>query len=276
MELVRSDGHDYLSYRKSGWKIAEGVYAPAGLNPVMSELPRAGRYCLGAAVVASGLMQVINTGFVRLVPKLPEWLPAPSIWAVASGVALGLIGGAILTGYKTRIAAISLLVLLLITLGFRLHELAANSGALANPAKILALVGGALLLSGEVKTWSWVVPILLGTFFLICGWAHFQYAGFVDTLVPAWIPPSQRFWTYFSAVALLAGGLGVVLPQTRRLAGILSGVMIFRCVLLMHLPRSVEMKSAFELAGVFEALALAGVAWLVAAGRTATGTKRSV
>lgn len=59
--------------------------------------------------------------------------------------------------------------------------------------------------------------------------------------------------------------------QTHRLAGILAGVMIFLWGLLLHIPRSLEMKSAFELAGVFEALGLAGVAWLVAASRAATG-----
>lgn len=239
----------------------------------MDGFSRTGRYGLGAAVAASGLMQVINTAFVRLVPRLPEWLPAQSLWAVVSGGALILIGAAILTDYKTKQASISLAALLLVLLGLRLPELASNSGAWANPAKILALVGGALLLGGDGRKWSWVAPVLLGIFFLICGWAHFQYAGFVDTLVPAWIPPGQRFWTYFSAVALLAGGLGVVLPPTRRLAGILTGGMIFLWVLLLHVPRSMEMKSAFELAGVFETLALAGVAWLVAAGDAATRVK---
>jgi uncharacterized membrane protein YphA (DoxX/SURF4 family) len=104
-------------------------------------------------------------------------------------------------------------------------------------------------------------------FQLLCGAQHFSYAAFVDTLVPAWIPPGPRFWTFFSAGALLAGGLGVLLPPTRMLAGLLAGVMIFLWVLLLHLPRSLEMKSAFELAGAFEALALAGVCWLVAGTR---------
>jgi uncharacterized membrane protein YphA (DoxX/SURF4 family) len=231
----------------------------------MDVLPRAGRYCLGAAVTASGLMQIVNAGFVRLVPKLPAWVPATEICAIALGLALVLIGGAILTGYKSRPAALSLAGLLLILFGCRLSELAPNSGALANPAKILALLGGALLVADRDEKRVWVASVFFGVFFLVCGWAHFQYPGFVDTLVPAWIPPSQRFWTYFSAVALLAGGLGVLLPPTRRWAGILSGVMIFLWVLVLHIPRSWVMKSSFELAGVFEALAMAGVAWLIAA-----------
>jgi len=241
----------------------------------MDVLPRAGRYCLGAAVAASGLMQIINGGFVRLVPKLPEWVPAQSFGAVATGFALVLIGAAILTGYKTREATLGLAALLLVTFGFRLPEFAANSAALINPAKILALAGGAILVGGRGEKWPWVAPVLFGIFFLLCGWAHFQYAGFVDTMVPAWIPPSQRFWTYFTAVALLAGGLGVILPPTRRLAGILAGVMIFLWVLVLHIPLALKMRNAFELAGVLEALALTGVAWLVAAGATSSGRKQA-
>jgi len=234
----------------------------------MDILSSAGRICLGVAVAATGLMQVVNGRFVRLVPPLPGWLPAQTWIAVATGLAMVLIGAAILACYRLKWAAFSLAGLLAIAFVFRVRELAPNSGALANPAKILALVGGALLLLERDKRRAWLAAGLLGLFLLICGWAHFQYSGFVDGLVPAWIPPSQRFWTYFSAVALLAGGAGVVLLQTRRLAGLWTGVMIFLWVLLLHIPRSIQLKSAFELAGVFEALALGGVAWLVAASVT--------
>jgi uncharacterized membrane protein len=239
----------------------------------MERLSSVARHCIGVAVAASGLMQVINAGFVRLVPQLPAWVPVQVPLAIATGVALLLIGAAIFTGYRIRAAAFSLVGLLLMAFVFRLPELAANSGAWVNPTKLLAMAGGAFLLGNRGEKWPWVAPVMLGIFLLICGWAHFQYAGFVDGLVPAWIPPNQRFWTYFSAVALLAGGLGVLLPPTRRLAGLLTGLMIFLWVLLLHIPRSVEMKNASELAGVFEALGLAGVAWLVAA--SATGEKRS-
>ena len=230
----------------------------------MEKFTRLGRYFVGLGVLGSGIEQLVIGGFVRLVPKLPGWLPAQSFWAIATGVVLVLIGGAILAGYKTGVAADCLAVLLLILFGFHVPAFAANSGALANPAKVLALAGGAFLLGGHGEKWPWVAPALLGIFFLICGWAHFQFSSFVDTLVPAWIPPNPRFWTYFAAVALLAGGAGMILPPTRRLAGIWSGVMVFLWVLLLHIPRSIQMKNAFELAGVFEALAITGVALLVA------------
>lgn len=241
----------------------------------MDTLSHAGRTCLGAGVTASGLMQVINADLVRLVPRFPAWLPGHQPVAVALGVGLVLIGAAVLAGWRIRVAALSLAGLLLGSFILqRIPEIASNPGVgfmWTNPAKVLALLGGSLLLAGVPGKGATLAAGLLGAFLLLCGAQHFAYAGFVDSLVPAWIPPGPRFWTYFSAVALLAGGAGVMWPPTRWLAGILSGGMIFLWMLLLHLPRSVEMKNASELAGVFEALALAGVCWLVAG----TVTRRS-
>ncbi len=228
----------------------------------------AGRACFGAAVAVSGLMQLINGGLVRLAAPLPPWLGTSGAWAAATGVLLLLIGVAILSGHRAGAAALlfgALLLALFLVKG--IPDILANPRAgfvWTNPAKMLALFGGAMVLGRRAERWPWLAPGLLGIFLLVCGAQHFVYAGFVDTLVPAWIPPMPRFWTLFSAVALLAGGIGVLLPRTRRLAGLWAGVMIFLWVVLLHIPRSMEMKSAFELAGVCEALALAGVCWLVA------------
>jgi uncharacterized membrane protein len=212
-------------------------------------------------------MQLINRDFVRLVPKLPAWAPASNAWPVVTGALLLAIGLAFITNRKTSAAANLLVALLLVSFVVqRIPEILANPGAgyvWTNPAKVLALAGGALLLAGGARL-ATVAAVALGIFLLICGGQHLAYAGFVDALVPAWIPPGQRFWTMLTAVSLLAGGLGVILPWTRRVAGLAVGVMIFLWVPLVHIARALAEKNAFELAGVFEALALAGVAWLVA------------
>ncbi len=233
----------------------------------MDFLARIGRYGLGIAVIGSGLMQVVNAGFVRLV-LTPGWLSGSSVWAVGSGGLLVLVGLALLAGYQQRIAAVDLLVLLLATLGLRISEIVANPGTgfvWTNSCKLLALAGATLLLAVRSPGMVMTAAFLLGAFLMVCGGQHIAYAGFVDTMVPSWIPPGRRFWTLFSAIALLAGGLGLLLPAVRRPAGLLTGVMIFLWMILLHIPRSVSMQSAFELAGAFEALALAGTAWLVAA-----------
>jgi uncharacterized membrane protein YphA (DoxX/SURF4 family) len=236
-----------------------------------------GRVCIGVAAAGTGCMQVVNAGFVRLVAWPAAWRPAQEVAAIAAGVVLVIAGGALVANRFARQAALVLGLLWGAALLLRVPEVLANPGAgyvWTNPAKILALIGGALLLAGGRARVPIIAAAMLAAFLLLGGAQHFVYAAFVDTLVPAWIPPAQRFWTLFTAVALLAGGVGVLVPATRRLAGLLVGVMIFLWVVLLHVPRSVEMKSAFELAGVFEALALGGVAWLVAGTVTGVGNLR--
>lgn len=137
-----------------------------------------------------------------------------------------------------------------------------------NPLKCLALIGGAALLVGRGGFIGRLAPagaVFLAVFLVVCGLQHFVYADFVVALVPSWIPPGQRFWTYFTGLALVAGGVGILVPRTARRAASLSALMIFLWVLLLHIPRAVEgPQHVFETAGIFEALALSGVALIVA------------
>ena len=84
-----------------------------------------------------------------------------------------------------------------------------------------------LLASAKVRE-SLVIwgRLCLGAFMTLCGIQHFIYVPFVASLLPTWIPGAV-FWTYFAAVALIAGGIGIVVPQLTRLAAVLSGAMIF-------------------------------------------------
>ncbi len=203
-----------------------------------------GRAFFGVATLASGVLQLVTGDFVRLVPKLPAWVPAPSAWAYLTGVVLVAVGIAILSGRMARPAAslLGVLILLVFVLLY-VPSLVWNPeidrpyllGFMwTNPLKALALAGGAAMLAappgGErplaalVRAFARLEPLggrLLALFLVVCGIQHFVYSDFVTTLVPAWIP-AQRFWTYFAGVALLAGGLGLLVPQTARLAATLS------------------------------------------------------
>jgi uncharacterized membrane protein YphA (DoxX/SURF4 family) len=247
--------------------------------PAMRALTLAGRSLFAIAVIGSGVMQIVNASFVRLVPALPSWVPSQPVLAMIAGGLLVLIGLGILFGWKRRVAALTVGT----TLVF-IFLLLALPGALSNPltgfmwtnpSKTLALAGGAFLIAsvsamGSSRPTSaqrslLIATVLLAIFLIICGVQHFFYAGFVDTLVPAWIPPGQRFWTFFTGVALIAGGVGLLLRRTVRTEALLSGVMVFLWVLLLHIPRAMsEANQANEMAGVFEALAISGVALLIA------------
>jgi uncharacterized membrane protein YphA (DoxX/SURF4 family) len=68
---------------------------------------------------------------------------------------------------------------------------------------------------------------------------------------------------------LIAGGLGIFLPATTRAAAAMSGLMIFLWVFLLHIPRAIAPpRDPGETSAIFEALAISGVAFLVAGRRS--------
>jgi len=117
-----------------------------------------GRSFFGVATMASGVLQLATGDFVRLVPKLPAWVPAPSLWAYLVGVVLAVIGLAILSGRMARTAASVLAAMILVEVLFLyIPQMGANplidrpflrGFMYTNPLKALALVGGAAILVG--------------------------------------------------------------------------------------------------------------------------------
>jgi uncharacterized membrane protein len=170
---------------------------------------------------------------------------------------------------------------MILVLGFVLHpfEIAANPGVLdlwARACKVVALSGAAALVAGSlhkergVAQLEWLVPLgpfFLASFFLIGGIEHFVYARFVVQMIPAWIP-GHTFFTYLTGTALLAGGIGILVPRVSRLAGTLLALMIFSWVLLLHIPKALsDLNQVKETTATFEALAMSGAA-LLASNRT--------
>jgi prepilin-type N-terminal cleavage/methylation domain-containing protein len=238
-------------------------------------------------MIAFGVQHFVYGEFVtRVVPKLPPSLPAHTFLAwlvggylVTSGVALlfrPIARGTALVLGGTILGSFALFYL---PLDFANPN---NAGLWTNAGKALALSGAAFLVarnlpgerSGAVGLWRILIqlleklaplgPIFVGVFLAYCGVLHFIYVNFVSGLVPTWIPGSI-FWTYFSGAALIGGGVGIVLANTRRLAGLCSSVMIFLWVVLLHIPRAIaNLRDSNETTAVFEALAIAGAAWLTA------------
>jgi uncharacterized membrane protein len=54
---------------------------------------------------------------------------------------------------------------------------------------------------------------------LLAGITHFANPVFFDDIVPPWLPPSERFWTYISGLAEIAVGIAVLMPKYRRIGG---------------------------------------------------------
>ena len=239
----------------------------------MDTLPAVGRLFFALGLAAFGILQFLFGDFVAgRAPGWPAGVPGQLVWAWGTGALLVAIGAAIALDRKAREAAFVAASLVFVWAFLRNIPAALADaiygGAWTNLWKGLVLVAGALTVAALVKPnpgFTWAGRVVLGGFMISSGIQHFLFPQFVKTLVPEWIPPGQVFWTYFSAVALIAGGAGLLVPRTTRLAAQLSGLMIFLWVLLLHIPRALQAPDPAQLrnewTAVFEALAFSGIAF---------------
>jgi uncharacterized membrane protein len=226
-----------------------------------------GRACFAIALIVFGIQTVVYDAFVtRALPAWPARIPAQSIAAYVAGALLIAGGAAILFQVRARQAAIVLatmfaLSIVLLDLPLVVADVPLG-GTWTNLGKGVALFGGVLALTGwSTSLGRWC----LAAFMVLGGIQHFRWTAFVATLVPAWMP-GHVFWTYFAGVALIAGGVGLVVPATTRLAALASGVMLLLWVVMLHVPRALaDLHNSNETTSVFEALAFAGLALVLAA-----------
>ena len=244
----------------------------------LDRLAGPGRLAFAIGLAGFGVLQFIYGDFVPgRAPKWPAEIPGRLIWAYLSGTLLIAAGAAIISGKRARWAALTTAAMILLWALLRhLPGLVANPHGimLTQTGKALALFGGALAVAGSLPHREstsddrllFVGRLSLGAFLILAGIQHFQFTDFVATLVPAWIP-APFFWTYFAAVALIAGGTGLIVPQTSRVAGAMAGSMLLMWVVMLHIPRAISAADAQrrnEWTSVFEALAMSGIAFVLA------------
>jgi uncharacterized membrane protein len=247
----------------------------------MTKSLKSGRFIFATGITGLGIICFISKDFI--VGRPPAW-PAgfevnPAL-AYVSGAILIIAAIAIVFTKKGGIAA--LLIAVLIFLLSILRHIPHFMDDWPNAYKSLALFGGALIIAssffredsntitgsrfdGSLQK-SLVVSgcILLAAFFIASGYAHFKFAAFVKDFIPAYIP-FHVFWTYFCGICLLAGGAGLLIPQTRRLAALLSGIMIAGWFLLLHIPRFIaNIHDVSDRMGLCESFTFIGIFFVLA------------
>lgn len=208
---------------------------------------------LVASLLALGILHIIFGE--TLTRWLPVWSGSPPgrpYWSRAIGIALAITSGWALYRERSREPALLLApVLVLPVLVLHLPR-ALPSGELGNAwlgvFKWATLALAPLLLAGRrpapssprqdavLRFGSAAAPWLFAAFMLTSAFLHVRHDEFVAQLMQPWMP-WRMFWTYFAAVALAAGGFGLVIPKTTRLAASLTSLMIFLWFWLVHLPR---------------------------------------
>lgn len=249
------------------------------------DLSKIGRLIFAIATVGYGILHFVYGDFIMgRAPAWPSEIPGQLPWAYLSGILLVILGIAIAAGKKPRIAAIGIAVMVFFWAFFR-HIIAGHwawGGEITNTFKALNKFAGALAVAGSLPAAAHIFTdkftrainrtdsflhlgrIGLGAFMIISGIQHFMFVDFVSQLIPAWIP-GKIYWTYFTGVALIAGGAGLQLNKTLKPAAILSGIMIFTWFLILHIPRAVfELGSGSEWIGVVGSLSTSGIAFVLA------------
>jgi uncharacterized membrane protein YphA (DoxX/SURF4 family) len=244
-------------------------------------LAASGRYFLASALLAFGIQHLVYGKFVtRLIPAWPIAFPSETL--AAYGFGLLLVAAALAIAFSRFSQAVALTfsaVCLVSVLSLHLPPAfhgPAWGGQWTNAGKALSFSAAGLLLArsycrtGGQASLSCsnaaflAARIFFALFLILGGIQHFLWWQFVQTLVPSWIP-GAKFWTFFAGVALIAGGVGLLVPRLVRPAAVLTGLMIFSWVLLLHIPRALaNLHDANETTAVFEALAFAGLSWLIA------------
>jgi uncharacterized membrane protein len=238
-------------------------------------------------LIGIAVQQFIFADFrpVILPQAYPAWLAHRQVWAWIFGLILIAASMAILFEIKARaVSLVMAAVLLLVVLLFQIsgQPYPNHLGVWTNPFKELTLSGGAFVVAGTfqpLRNASGFITFLgklipIGKYFFaitlaLFGSMHFVYPDFCASLVPNWIP-WHYFWMYFGAMALIAGGLGIIIKPTRSLAAFWTGVMLFLWVIILHIPRAVPALPADngnEWTSVFEALAFSGIAFMIAGKR---------
>ena len=249
----------------------------------LDTVARVGRVFFGISLIAFGVQQLLWGDFVAgRAPAFPAAWPGRVEWAWMSGLILILCGAAIVAGRWLQAAGVTVAAMIFVWAVLRNIPVALADriygGAWTALGKGLALTGGGLAVARLRRPWLHVARVLLGAFLISSGIQHFLFVPFVMTLVPAWVG-AARFWTYFAGVALIAGGLGLIVPWTSRLAGSLSGLMIFLWFVMLHVPRALAAADAAsrrnEWTAVFEALAMSGIALVLACGPFAASPRSS-
>jgi uncharacterized membrane protein len=199
-----------------------------------------GRRMCAVAFIAFGLLQFLYGDFVPgRPPAWPDQFYGRLIWAYASGAWFVVAGAAILVDRYTRPAALSTAALVFAwavtrNLPIALAD-ASFGGAWTRLGKAVALSGGALAIAASAR----------------------QRA-------------QRSTFATFGGVALIAGGVGLMVRRTAPVAGVSVALMVFTWTCILHIPRAIAAVPANrrnEWTAVFEALAFAGLALVLASKR---------
>src|SRR4030095_5859966 len=206
-----------------------------------------------------GIQHFIHLQFVA--DFIPGWIPWHTFWACLTGVALiaSAVGIIFRTCDRWAAALLGTMILLWVIL-LHTSRIAANPGNCAEWRGIfqaLAMSGCAFALAQSLpssrsaaanastglnqaltvlsEVGGKLAPWFIGISILALGLEHFIFPEVATPQVPLWIP-GTTVGNYLTGITLVVLGVGICVPNTRRLSSLSLGILIFLSRAIVHLP----------------------------------------
>jgi uncharacterized membrane protein len=201
---------------------------------------------------------------------VPRWIPGALFWTYFVGVALLAAAISFIAWRYVRWSASLLALLFLIivatidlpNLPKHVHErlfwtLTVRETAFAGGAMVLA---GSLWSRGRSAGSAGTLLMMLGRLFVACTFVfyameHVLFPRFVpgvplEKMTPAWVP-APTLLAYVVGITLLAAGLGLMIPRTRRTAAAIAGTVLLLLTIFFYIPILItEIHSPLAVEGV--------------------------
>lgn len=183
---------------------------------------------------------------------VPHWMPVRVFWPYFVGCMLLAAATSLTVGKCVRLstALLGLMFFLFVCLVYMPFALVHPHDRLgwAYVLRDLSFAGGTWALAGLHSRASWPrqsawfilfgrsVLAIAAVYFAV---QHFRYPGFApgvpsEKLTPSWVP-FTNVWAYLSGAVLLAGGIGLALNKSSRLAAASIGALMIALTLLLYL-----------------------------------------
>jgi uncharacterized membrane protein len=100
--------------------------------------------------------------------------------------------------------------------------------------------------------------------FIVFGSNHFIYAGYMQGLVPSFIP-GGIFWIYLTGTALIAASISILIKKYIVLSSLLLAFMLFIFIITIHIPGLSNQQTAqLSLMSLMKDASLMGAAIFIA------------
>jgi uncharacterized membrane protein YphA (DoxX/SURF4 family) len=243
----------------------------------------------GLFAVAAASLAIVSLAYSDSAP-VPEWMPWRQIWVYGSALLVLIASAGLYVSRAARPSALTIAAYLAI------WALTCTPQIVSKPLSVDGWYGFCEALTSLVGAWILYVMlrgqssgsqipiasersvraarIVFGLTCLFYGWSHFVYPAYTAGMVPAWLPGHLPL-AYFTGLAHIAAGLGIIVGVLPRLAATLEAIMMSLFGLLVWVPSFfARPRPAWatppqnQWSELTVTLALAASAWIIAASLT--------